>query len=64
VLTVSTDGERLTCSGFSPSGNNSGDTFVGSSHSRPPTLLQAMTDSTEEFFIASSREGVSGLPSY
>jgi hypothetical protein len=44
--------------------NDSGAAFMGSTHSGPPSPLQAKTeDSTEEFNTASSGVGVSGLPS-
>jgi hypothetical protein len=87
VLTVSVDGERLTCGGFylgetirfeslefitdcfgglslSPKRNDSCATFMGSTHSGPPSPLRAMIEnSTEEFYIALSGEGGFGFPS-
>jgi hypothetical protein len=44
--------------------SNTGVTFIGSTHSGSPSPWQAMIEDTiEEFHIASSREGGSGLPS-
>jgi hypothetical protein len=44
--------------------NNSGTTFMGSTYSGPLSLRHTMIeDSTEEFHMASSRGGGSGLPS-
>jgi hypothetical protein len=49
---------------LSPRRNDSGATFMGSTHSGPPSPLRAMIEvSTEEFYMASSREGDSILPS-
>jgi hypothetical protein len=48
---------------LSPRRNDSGATLMGSTHSGPPSPLRAMIDvSTEEFYMASSREGDSILP--
>jgi hypothetical protein len=82
ALIVSTDGERLTCGGFSlseivhfgslefiadcfsglslsPMRNDSGITFMGSTHCGPPSPLRAMLeDSVEEFYMTSSRGGL------
>jgi hypothetical protein len=76
VLTVSTDGERLTCNGFSLGETIcfrslefiadyfGADYFHGFILQQASNLTRAMTeDSTEEFFTASSREWSSGLPS-
>jgi hypothetical protein len=78
TLSVSTDGERLTCGGFSldetvhfgslesiadcsdglrlsPRGDDLGVTFMGSTRSGSPSLRATIKDSTEEFYMASSR---------
>jgi hypothetical protein len=49
---------------LSLSRNDSGATFMGSTHSGPPSPLWVMIeDSTEDFYTASSEEGGSSLPS-
>jgi hypothetical protein len=49
---------------LSPRMSDSGTTFMGSTHSVPPSPRWAMIeDSTEEFHMASSVGGRSGLPS-
>jgi hypothetical protein len=50
---------------LSPRRNDSGAAFMGSTHTRPPSLLRAMIeDSTKEFYMASSGEGGFDLPSF
>ncbi len=49
---------------LSPRRSYLGSTFMGSTHSGPPSPLRAMIeDSTEEFHTASSEVGGSSLPS-
>jgi hypothetical protein len=48
---------------LSPSGNDSGTTFMGSTRSESSLLWAMIEDSTEEFYMASSEEGGSSLPS-
>jgi hypothetical protein len=49
---------------LSPRRNDSGAAFMSSTCSGPPSPLRAMIeDSTEEFYMTSSGEGDSGLPS-
>jgi hypothetical protein len=48
---------------LSPRRNDSGAAFMGSTHTRPPSLLRAMIeDSTKEFYMTSSGEGASTSP--
>jgi hypothetical protein len=85
TLTITTDGEHLTCGGLflrktirfgslefiiesfgslslSPKGSNLGAVFMGTAHSRSPSLCTILKKSTDEFYMASSGEGSSGLP--
>jgi hypothetical protein len=85
MLVVATDGERMTCGGFSlsetvyfgslefivdcfnslsisPKGSNSGTIFVGTTRSGSPSLRATIEDSNNEFYMAPSREGSSGVP--
>jgi hypothetical protein len=48
---------------LSPKGSNSGPILVGSTHSGSLSLRPMIEDSTKEFYMASSGEGGSGLPS-
>jgi hypothetical protein len=48
---------------LSPKGSNSGPVLMGSTHSWSPSLRPMTEDSTKEFYMASSGEGGSGLPS-
>jgi hypothetical protein len=47
---------------LSPKGSGLGTVFVGSTYNRSPSLRAMIEDFTEEFYIASSREGGSSLP--
>jgi hypothetical protein len=80
-----TDGEHLTCSGFSlgetvnfeslqfiidcfdrlslsPRGSNSGVVFIGMTHRGSSSLRTILEDSTDEFYMTSSRKGSSSNP--
>jgi hypothetical protein len=48
--------------GLSPRESNSGTAFMGTTHCGSPSLRAMIEDSTEEFYMASRREGGSGLP--
>jgi hypothetical protein len=47
---------------LSPMGSGSGAIFVGMACSLSPSLRTILEDSTDKFFIVSSREGSSSLP--
>jgi hypothetical protein len=47
---------------LSPKGGNSDAIFMGITSSGSPSLWAMIEDSTDEFYIASSREGSSSLP--
>jgi hypothetical protein len=47
---------------LSPKGSDSGDVFMGMTRSWLPSLWTILEDSTNEFYMASSGEGSSGLP--
>jgi hypothetical protein len=48
---------------FSPKGSNSGAVLMGTTRIGSPALRAMIGDTTEVFYVASRREGTSGLPS-
>jgi hypothetical protein len=47
---------------FSPKGSDSGTVFIRMTRGGSPSLRTILEDSTDEFYMASSGEGSSGLP--
>jgi hypothetical protein len=47
---------------LSPKGSDSCVIFMGTTHSGSPSLCNILDDSTDEFYMASNREGSSNLP--